>query len=306
MGGQVQWMASVCVVAVAMLAGPAHADFESGARAFAEHDYERARLEWLPIAEQGDANAQFSLGVMYSQGLGVAENLSEAVRWFRLAAVGGKSEAQFTLGVFYSQGIVGKPDPDEAIRWYTMAARQGDADAQFALGLLHSGVAGIDLDLSAAAAWFTQAANNGHATSQASLGLMYSMGRGVPQHDVCAYAWLSLAAAAGLESAASKRDKLRSRMTASQVERGQGFSRSRSRAARCLDESANAHVGDALVARVQAGLRELGYSPGSSVGTVDEETVSAVKTFQAAIGIPASGRISNELLALIKLRLDKQ
>ena len=40
-------MASVCVVAVAMLAGPAYADFESGARAFAEHDYERFYREEL-------------------------------------------------------------------------------------------------------------------------------------------------------------------------------------------------------------------------------------------------------------------
>ena len=50
-------------------------------------------------AEQGDAEAQHSLGRMYANGEGVPQNGAEAVRWFRLAAEQGNSDAQNGLGV---------------------------------------------------------------------------------------------------------------------------------------------------------------------------------------------------------------
>ena len=49
-------------------------------------------------AEQGDAEAQFNLGVMYANGRGVPQDDSEAVRWYRLAADQGHAGAQFNLG----------------------------------------------------------------------------------------------------------------------------------------------------------------------------------------------------------------
>ena len=55
-------------------------------------------LDSLKVAaEQGDAEAQFSLGVMYDFGEGVPQNDTEAVRWYRMAAEQGAA-AQFNLG----------------------------------------------------------------------------------------------------------------------------------------------------------------------------------------------------------------
>ena len=55
-------------------------------------------------AEQGDAEAQNNLGVMYATGEGVPEDDAEAVRWYRLAAEQGYAVAQFNLGNMYEIG----------------------------------------------------------------------------------------------------------------------------------------------------------------------------------------------------------
>tara|TARA_B100001105_G_scaffold174513_1_gene140621 strand:- start:446 stop:796 length:351 start_codon:yes stop_codon:yes gene_type:complete len=82
------------------------------------------------LAEQGLANAQYSLGLMYDEGEGVPENDAEAVRWYRLAAEQGNTLAQYNLGVMYANGR-GVPENDaEAVKGYRLAAEQGDASAQ--------------------------------------------------------------------------------------------------------------------------------------------------------------------------------
>jgi TPR repeat protein len=58
----------------------------------------------LPIAEQGDASAQYNLGVMYANGYGVPQDYAEAVRWYRLAAGQGNAKAQYNLGLMYYNG----------------------------------------------------------------------------------------------------------------------------------------------------------------------------------------------------------
>ena len=55
-------------------------------------------------ADQGIAEAQFNLGVMYRDGQGVTQDYAEAVKWFRKAADQGNADAQFNLGVMYRNG----------------------------------------------------------------------------------------------------------------------------------------------------------------------------------------------------------
>jgi hypothetical protein len=132
-------------------------------------------------SEQGDADAQFILGVMYDNGRGVAQNDAKAVRWFRLAAEQGLAEAQFSLGLMYATGTGVPQDDAETVHWYQLAAEQGQVDAQ------------------------------------GNLGFMYANGRGVPQDDVQAHMWYNLAAlrVAGEERevAVEARDLAADRMT---------------------------------------------------------------------------------------------
>ena len=79
-------------------------DFDAGVAAVERGDYAAALEEWRPLAEQGLADAQYNLGVMYDEGEGVAQDDAEAVRWYRLAAEQGDAGAQNNLGVMYDEG----------------------------------------------------------------------------------------------------------------------------------------------------------------------------------------------------------
>ena len=76
-------------------------------------------------AEQGDADTQFNLGLMYTNGEGVPEDACEAAKWFRMAAEQGQAKAQFNLGIMYAEGIGVPEDAREAMKWFRMAAEQG-------------------------------------------------------------------------------------------------------------------------------------------------------------------------------------
>ena len=74
------------------------ADFQAGVAAYQKGDYAAALREWTPLAEQGDANAQYNLGVMYIEGQGVSQDYKQAAKWFTRAAEQGDAVAQFNLG----------------------------------------------------------------------------------------------------------------------------------------------------------------------------------------------------------------
>src|SRR2546426_5529147 len=85
-------------------------------------------------AEQGDAEAQFTLGLSCEFIPGNGQSEVEAAKWFRRAADQGHSLAQFNLAVMYAAGQGVPVDEAEAARFFRLAADQGDAGAQFRMG----------------------------------------------------------------------------------------------------------------------------------------------------------------------------
>lgn len=75
------------------------ADYQAGVDAFAQGDYATAYREFLPLAEQEDADAQFNLALMYSNGVGVPQDYAEALKWYRLAAEQGYAKTKLHLGL---------------------------------------------------------------------------------------------------------------------------------------------------------------------------------------------------------------
>ena len=102
-------------------------DLQDALDAVDRGDYKTAYKLWLPLAEQGDAKAQYNLGQMYYEGQGVPQDHKEAVKWYRLAAEQGFAKAQHNLGTMYDEGIGVPQDYKEAVRWYRLSAEQGDA-----------------------------------------------------------------------------------------------------------------------------------------------------------------------------------
>ena len=101
------------------------ADFQKGLTAYESGDYATALREWEPLAEQGDADAQNNLGVMYSNGKGVLQDYKTAVKWYRLAAEQGIASAQSNLGYMYDEGKGVLKDYVYAHMWYNIAAISG-------------------------------------------------------------------------------------------------------------------------------------------------------------------------------------
>ena len=177
------------LLAVMLAGGALAADFQKGLDAANAGDYATALAEWTPLAEAGDADAQYNLGIMYDNGRGVPQDDAEAVKWFRIAAEAGYVDAQYNLGVMYDNGEGVLQDDAEAVKWYRLAAEAG----------------------------YPRAQNN--------LGFMYEKGEGVLQDDRLAYMWYNIAAAQGLELAKENRDKAAKRMTPTQRSEAQEMSR---------------------------------------------------------------------------------
>ncbi len=138
------WLSLSVVVGLALtLAPPVLADLKAGLDAYKRGDYHTALKEWRPLAEQGHAEAQYNLGVLYDQGRGVSQDYQEALRWYRRAADQGDAYAQNNLGYMYEYGEGVPQDYQEALRWYRLATDQGYATAQYNLGWLYGGGKGV-------------------------------------------------------------------------------------------------------------------------------------------------------------------
>ena len=99
------------------------------------------------------------LAGMYFAGKGVPQNDAEAVKWYRLAAEQGDARAQFNLGVKYAKGEGVPQDDTEAVKWFRLAAQQGDARAQNNLGRMYVRGEGVPQDYVQAHMWFNLAAS---------------------------------------------------------------------------------------------------------------------------------------------------
>lgn len=91
--------------------------FDDAAAAHERGDHTNAARLMLALAEQGDAKAQYALGVMYVQGSGVPQNDAQAMKWFQHAADQGDARARYNLGVMYSTGQGGRQNYAASDPW---------------------------------------------------------------------------------------------------------------------------------------------------------------------------------------------
>ena len=130
-------------------------------------------------------------------------------------------------GLVYSDGWGVPQEYTEAVRWYRLAVEQGygGATAKFNLGNMYRDGHGATLDYEKAIKWYRLAAEQGHTEAQSNLGVMYALGNGVLQDNVLAYQWFSLAAADGNELGSKNRNIIAKRMTASESKKAQAMAR---------------------------------------------------------------------------------
>ena len=115
-------IAALCAGFTLGLTAPAWAGWDEALAAYERRDYATAAREWRPLAEQGDAEAQYFLGLMYRNGQGVPQDYAEAVQWYRKAAEQGDATAQLSLGLMYGMGQGVPRDLTQAHMWLNLAA----------------------------------------------------------------------------------------------------------------------------------------------------------------------------------------
>lgn len=148
---------------------------------------------------QNDPQALAELGFRYSTGLGVTLDEVEAVCLFRRAADQGNARAQFNLGVMHGDGAGGlEKSHAEEVRHYELAADQGHAGALCNLGYLYRrGQGGLQKDEERAARYYKLAAESGYSVAQYNLGIMYAGGFGLEKDEKEAVRFFRLAAKQG-------------------------------------------------------------------------------------------------------------
>ena len=139
----------------------------------------------------------------------------------------GDADAQFNLALLYYHGIGTPQDTRYAIYWYTKAAEQGHANAQYKLGRLYMYGYGEEVQEGSkwAAYWLTKASEQGLVQAQYNLGHMYEWGDGGPQDYKLAFFWYTKAVEQNYHFAKEKRDKMLEKMSQSQIEEAQKFSK---------------------------------------------------------------------------------
>ena len=100
-------------------------DFQAGLDAYQAGDYATALKEFRSLAEQGNVDAQYNLGLMYAKGKGVTQDYKEAVKWYLIAAEQGYAGAQHNLGNMYARGEGVTQDEVIAHMWLNISASNG-------------------------------------------------------------------------------------------------------------------------------------------------------------------------------------
>lgn len=179
------FMTSIAFAVEASEAPSAITPAEQAYSAYQKGDFETARTLWKQLATRGDASAQYNLGLIYSEGRGVARNPQMAIKWWRLAAQNGHLQAQHNLALAYIgeetalPGVAEEPHHDAALAWLRKAAKRGLANSRYILGTLLLDRASSLEDNAEAIGFLTAAADQGHVEAQFQLGKCFFEGEGI-------------------------------------------------------------------------------------------------------------------------------
>lgn len=271
-------------------------------------------------AASGNPAAEFLVGVNYTEGNGVAPDLSRAAVWYQKAADKGLAPAQYRLASLYEKGRGVDRDVAKAKAWYSRAAEAGNAKAMHNLAVLFAEGGGEQPDYAAAAKWFEEAANYGVKDSLFNLGILYAGGIGVDKDLVASYKWFAIAADQGDPEAAKRRDDVANMMdqetlanarlaveqfalktpdpAANKVTLEQGWTEGSALPA----EKASVTTADnsAMIREAQDKLNYLGFDTGTPDGQMGPRTRSAIRAFQRSLGLPETGEVDNRLMDELK------
>ncbi len=265
----------------------------------------------VAAAKSADPVALFEIGARYTDGRGVAADMKQAASWYQLSADKGYAPAQYRLASMYEKGNGVDRDLVKAKQYYEQAANQGNASAMHNLAVLYaSGTVGPQ-DYDSAANWFIRAADLGVSDSQFNLAILYARGNGVKQDLQESYKWFAIAAKSGDKDAAQKRDEVANAMKPADLESARA--KVDLWKVQQVDPKANGTdipdewtTGKGVntasidmkkaIRNIQAILNKNGFDAGAPDGAMGDKTVAALKSFQKSVGLPADGRVTDQVV----------
>jgi TPR repeat protein len=208
---------------------PVHAaTVEEALAAHAAGDFMKAFDIALPLAEQGDPQAQYGVALMYQNGQGPDQDVAAAAAWYLKAAEQGHAQSQNSLAWALELGLGVAQDFDAAMIWYRRAAEQGFAPARYNIGTMYLKAHGVDRDVTQAMMWFRQAASGGFPAAQGLVAMGYRDGRGgLPQDKVMAHMWFDVAFGNGETGSEADRDAVAKDLKPAEIKKAKAM------AARC-------------------------------------------------------------------------
>jgi TPR repeat protein len=152
--------------------------------------------------EYSDGKAAACLGFCYDKGDGIAEDATQAVRWYKIAAEQNDPVAQVNLALCLEKGRGTPKDQVEALQWFKKAASLGNLNAYINVGLYHEkGEGGLPKNMPEAFSWYLKAAESGDPTGMAITGWCYERGEGTTVNSEAALHWYTSGAMRGNEHA---------------------------------------------------------------------------------------------------------
>ena len=260
----------------------------------------------LASAQNGDARAQFDLGVLHMRGDEVAKDPALAAGWFEKAAKNGLATAQYNLGTMLLSGTGVPKDEKTAYFWFQSAAEQGHPRAQYNLGAMYLSERGAPRNYAKAESWFKKAADQGDAEALYSLGVMHENGYGVKKDQQTATAFYSRALSAGSAQAAAKMQATQVATQSAPVGSPAPTAEEAAKAAAVAPASggpAGSAASDsekltaAGIADIQRLLGKLDLAPGQPDGVLGKRTIDAIKMYQRFAGLRVDGQPTATLLA---------
>jgi hypothetical protein len=144
----------------------------------------------VALANKGDAEAQYHVGMMYNNGIGTQQDPRQAFEWFQKSTASNDPLGAYKLGCYYDgqgAGIVAS-DSDEALKYKLVAAKAGYALAQHDVALLYDKRGNSEEALK----WWKMAGDQGLPRSLFNLSRLYFVGKGTPKDLSLAYAYFKL------------------------------------------------------------------------------------------------------------------
>ncbi len=184
-------------------------EFENAMQAYKNGSFIEALNGFYILAKNGDAKAQYNVGLMYAQGQGAKADLHKAMEWYEKAAKQDIAKAQYNLAqIYHKLGDSQDHAYEKAKYWYEKAAQQGIAQAYNNLGALYLEGKGIAQDEKKALEQFKIAAEKGDANAQLNAAILYLEGKGTPVDKMKAYEYFKKALQGGKTEAQSYLDAL--------------------------------------------------------------------------------------------------